>query len=133
MRKLEASWLGALVGGEGYLRYHKNKSRATTARWSRTYHYWGLRLEIEMAEEEWVRRAAEICGVNYHRLSKGTWEMVASGYRALEIVKEIRPYLLGCKARAADMILSIGATLPGSSPRPKLPCVKKYKGGPEGT
>jgi hypothetical protein len=52
-------------------------------------------VEIEMVEEERIRKTAEICGVNYHRLSKGTWEVVVSGWRAFEIVKTIRPYLFG--------------------------------------
>ena len=126
--------MGALLGGEGYFRYRNAKSAVTTARAKYVYHYWRLRLELEMGEEEWVKQAARLCCASYRReKQKGYWHMEVEGYRAFEIVKVIRPHLYGLKAQAADIILSTGPTLPIWKLRPFLPSLKgKRKGGGPG-
>jgi len=125
LRRTEAAWLGALVGGEGYLRYRRKKSKVTTKTKVYTYYYWRFQLEIEMAEEEWIKRAAELCEATYRAEPNGRyWQMVIGGSRAVRILKSIQPYLFGLKAKAADIILWIGPNLPGSIARPNLPVLK---------
>jgi hypothetical protein len=89
-----------------------------------------------MGEEGWVKEAARLCGVGYKshsRDSKGRyWRMTVEGSRAASIVKAIRPYLYGCKAAAADIILKTGPNLPISHERPRLPSLKGRVNGPEG-
>ncbi len=122
---MEAAWLGALLGGEGYFRYYKAKSAVTTSSKKYVYHYWRLRVELEMSEEGWVKEAARLCGVRYRRDSKGKyWLMEVEGSRAASVVKAIRPYLYGCKAAAADIILATGPNLPVKEKRPLLPSLK---------
>jgi len=124
----EAPWLGALIGGEGYVRYRKAKSGIRTPKREYVYHYWRLRLELEMGEEDWVRRAAVLCRSSYRREKrKGYWHMEIEGAHAFEIVKTIRPFLYGFKAQAATVIMKAGPNLPVSIPRPFLPSIKGRK------
>lgn len=78
-----------------------------------------------MGEEEWVKEAARLCGVSYRIDSKRKcWRMTVEGIRSVSIVKIIRPYLYGCKAAAADIIMATGANLPIKTQRPRLPTLK---------
>ena len=56
--------------------------------------------------------------------SVGCWRMTVEGRRAVSIVEIVRPYLYGCKAAAADIIMVTGATLPIRTQRPRLPTLK---------
>jgi hypothetical protein len=79
-----------------------------------------------MAEEEWVKRAAELCQATYRAEPNGKyWELVIAGSRAVSILRSIRPYLFGLKARVADIIFSLGPNLPGRLARPNLPALKR--------
>lgn len=135
MKSTDAAWLGGLLGGEGYFRYRRQKSTRNFAR-KYTYYYWRLQLELEMGEEEWVKRVAELCEVTYRKIpNKPYWETVIAGAKALRILKSIRPHLFGLKAQAADIIIGLGANLPGEQPRPDLPVLKRKgrsKSGPGG-
>jgi hypothetical protein len=106
LRPIEAAWLGALLGGEGYFRYRNAKSAVTTSSRKYVYHYWRFRIELGMGEEEWVREAARLCGVSYRRTKRKYWVMTVEGSCAVAVVKAIRPYLYGCKAAAADIVRS---------------------------
>ena len=128
MEEIDAAWLGALVGGEGYLWYRRVKSKVTTKKKTYVYYYWSLYLEIEMGEEEWVKRAAELFGTSYRKKPDGYWETIATGSRAFKIVARIEPYLLGFKARAAQIIARSGPSLPAREPRPLLPSLKGRNG-----
>ena len=124
MTPIKASWLAALVGGEGTWKYRKSKSRSP----KKDYYYWRLRIEIEMKEEEWVQRDAILFGVKHRRIPKtGAWEAAVEGYRAFSIVEQIRPHLLGMKAKGAEIILGSGPTLAITEPRPLLPNIKSRR------
>ena len=124
--------MGGLIGGEGYLRYRRSKSKVVTKSRVYTYHYWRAQIELEMAEEAWVKRTAELCEVNYRQEPNGRyWEVVVAGSRAIRVLRVIRPFLMGLKAKAADAMLRMGPNLPGNIPRPDLPGLKK-KSGPGG-
>ncbi len=110
------------------MRYRRSKSVVKTVTRVYTYHYWRLQMEIEMGEEEWVRKVAELCAVSYRKVPRReSWEVVVAGSKALYILKLIRPYLLGLKAKSADIIFGLGANLPGNLPRPILPVLKRKK------
>lgn len=80
---------------------------------------------MEMGEEEWVKEAARLCGVNCRMDSKGKyWRMAVEGSRALSVIRAIRPYLYGFKAAAADIILANPPNLPIKKQRPRLPSLK---------
>ena len=123
MEKVDAAWLAALHGGEGYWRYRNSKSHPSG--YAKVYRYWRLVLDLEMAEVSWIKRAATLIDVGY-RFNKRNrcWETTAEGYKAFGIVKTIQPYLYGLKAQAAAIIIEKGPTLPISAPRPDLPSLK---------
>ncbi len=123
MENVDAAWLAALQGGEGYWRYRNSKSHPSGC--EKIYRYWRLALELEMAEEAWVKRAATLMEVSYRLNQRNEcWEATVEGYKAFEIVKTIQPYLYGLKAVAAAIIMNTGPTLPISAPRPELPSLK---------
>ena len=120
-----SSLVGRPARGEGYFRYRNAKSVVTTASRRYVYHYRRLSVELEMGEEEWVKEAARLCGVNCRRDSKGKyWRMAVEGSRAISVVRAIRPYLYGFKAAAADIILANPPNMPAKRQRPRLPSLK---------
>ncbi len=123
VKEVDAAWLAALHGGEGYWRYRNSKSHLSGC--AKIYRYWRLVLDLEMAEEGWIKQAATLMEISY-RLNRRNecYETTVEGYRAFEIVKAIQPYLFGLKAVAAAIIMSTGPTLPISAPRPELPSLK---------
>lgn len=81
-----------------------------------------------MGEEDYVRHVAELCGVSYRKEPRGEyWDVSLRGRRVIEVLKEIRAFLYGFKAQAADIALKIGPSLPGEHPRPILPSLKGKK------
>ena len=72
-----------------------------------------LCLEVMMYDPLPVRQVAELMGVRFRRhfrdAEDGTpvpyWETRADGYRAFEILRLVRPYLVGQKAFQADIAL----------------------------
>jgi hypothetical protein len=128
VKQAELAWLGGLTCAEAGLRYKKVKSRITTPRKTYTYFYWRLQLRIEMGEESYVRRFAELCGVTYRKEPHVEyWEVVLGGRKALELLRAMRPYLWGLKAQGADIALRVGSSIPGMSSRPILPSLKGKK------
>ena len=122
------AWLGGLTCAEAGLRYKKVKSKIVTAKKTYTYFYWRLQLRIEMGEEDYVRRFAELCGVTYRKEPHAEyWEAIVGGRKALELLKAMRPYLYGFKAQAADIALRLGSSIPGRLSRPILPSLKGKK------
>jgi hypothetical protein len=75
-----------------------------------------LALEVKMYDPLPVRQVAELMGVRFRRhfraAKDGTlvayWETRAEGYRAFEILRLVRPYLVGQKAFQADVVLRTG-------------------------
>lgn len=125
LKQGDLAWLGGLTCAEAGLRYKKVKSKVATPKKTYTYFYWRLQLRVEMGEEAYVRRFAELCGVTYRKEPHAEyWEVVLGGRKALELLKAMRPYLYGFKAQGADIALRVGSSIPGRFSRPILPSLK---------
>ena len=125
MKATDCAWLGGLAGGEAGVRYKKVKSKVTVRKKTYVYYYWRLQMRIEMGEEDYVKRVAELCGVSYRKEPNGKyWEVVLRGGRALGILKLIRPYLFGLKREAVDIALRLGPSVSAKLSRPLLPSIR---------
>ncbi len=100
---IERAWLSGLILGEGSITTHfdpsRNRTRAT--------------IEIKMTEKAIMQKAASILGVSvigpfYDKRGAGyrpRYEVSVLGTRAVNVLQEILPYLVGVRKERAEVIL----------------------------
>jgi len=102
-REVDRAWVAGLIGGDGSISANYIIRRDETV----------LLVIVRMTDKEWVSRFAEITQstppgfVNRasRRNSKNLWEKSITGIRALRLVQEIMPYLVGGKREEAKRAL----------------------------
>lgn len=95
----DRAWVGALVQGEGSIGFHYIKVSDSTT----------LNIDMRMTDSEPVFRFADLCGLSRPERAKKRpnrwqpiWRKNIAGIRALRILKEIQPFLVGQKLREAE-------------------------------
>lgn len=92
--KTNRQFIGILIGTEGAIMVKFDKPTNNT----------GLIISISMTDRTWVARFTSLCGVGPPRLSRSSyqnhsdvWSKTIIGLRALMVLREVLPYLLGEK------------------------------------
>jgi hypothetical protein len=98
----ERAWVAAMVQGEGTIESHYVKASDSTT----------LDLDLKMTDSEPVFRFADLCGLprparprKRQKRWQPLWRKNISGIRALRVLKEIQPFLVGQKYREAQKAL----------------------------
>jgi len=93
------AYVGTIVGTEGGMTLGHQRHRAITE----------LRLIVGMTDRPWVAKFSELCGLGPPRRVpphksgyKEVWQKSVKGLRALIILKDVLPYLMGEKLREAQ-------------------------------
>lgn len=93
------AYVGIILGTEGGLTIAYQRNRAITE----------LRLIVSMTDRPWVAKFSELCGLGPPRHIppgkpgyKEVWQKTIKGLRALIILKDVMPYLMGEKLREAQ-------------------------------
>jgi hypothetical protein len=101
----DRSWVGGLIQGEGSILTHYVKSNDSTA----------LVIMVSMTDEAPILRFSDLLGLPrplkpkpaYRREQMPKWWRETTGLRALRVLREIQPYLVGEKLREADKALAL--------------------------
>lgn len=95
-------WVGLMIGTECGLQASYEEKGGHTR----------LKISLGMTDRVYVARFAELCGVSPPRLARSksvnnsdVWSREVTGLRAIIILKEALPYLLGEKRRQAERAL----------------------------
>jgi hypothetical protein len=93
------AYVGIVLGTEGGLTVGYQTHRAITE----------LRLIVSMTDRPWVAKFSELCGLGPPRHMppskpgyKEVWQKSIKGLRALIVLKDVLPYLMGEKLREAQ-------------------------------
>ena len=96
-KEVDRAWAAGLIGGDGSISANYIVRRRQTA----------LLVIVRMTNKEWVSRFAEITQstrpglLNRKPPEKQMWEKVITGIRALRLLHEITPFLVGGKREEA--------------------------------
>jgi hypothetical protein len=93
------AYVGVILGTEGGITLGYQSNRAITE----------LRLIVSMTDRPWVAKFSELCGLGPPRHIppaksgyKEVWQKTLKGLRALIVLKDVLPYLMGEKLREAQ-------------------------------
>lgn len=93
------AYVGIILGTEGGITLGYQRPRGITE----------LRLIVGMTDRPWVAKFSELCGLGPARRIaphkpgyKEVWQKVVKGLRALIILRDVLPYLMGEKLREAQ-------------------------------
>jgi hypothetical protein len=100
----DRSWTGGLTQGEGSIESHYMKSVDFTT----------VVFSVSMTDSAPVLRFSDLVGLpkpskpkpNTNSMYKAAWRKEVTGLRALKVLREIQPFLLGEKLREAEKALS---------------------------
>ena len=116
LRMTDRAWLAGILEGEGSIGYSIVPGRGV----------WRARLEIEMVDQDVVRKCASLMGTsvyvghsnrgNRHRQTSFMTE--AWGERCLRVLRNVYLHFVGSKKELALKILRIGTSVPISEQRP---------------
>ncbi len=104
MRAVEKAWLAGIIEGEGSFYTSKRKVKEGFVLHAR--------VEVQMTDEDVIRRIHELTGVGYvmernkrHSHWKQAWRWGVSGIPALRIMKAILPYMHSRRSERIEEIM----------------------------
>ena len=101
--KTQAAWLGALILADGECSYISFPGKGRQ--------YFRARVRIGIYEREPVEKAAKLMGVSLMGPRKGRFEAEAQGSRAVAVLTQISPYIIGRKSGEALYIMQHGGSV----------------------